>query len=180
MDSTGELITVLEYIGPDLDYLASCEPIERAFVLDPPPGPGIWMWEGKLYRSASEEHYEYELRGSYGPLTVQEAKQSMSGDAPWDPDLWYDRPPITASLPPPEPAPKPIRDSLWGENEPVDGSGRNLRENADWYAKELNLNENQRALLLHEFRNALLPDYLRNPTRGVERVMKILDAIGRR
>jgi len=90
-DSTGHLVSVIEYIGPGLDWLANAQPLSDSFLRwDPPPGPGIWMWEGEIRHSVSYEgERDFELDGTYRLLTVAEAKQSMSGDSPWDPDLWY-------------------------------------------------------------------------------------------
>lgn len=106
MDSTEELVVVLEFIGPELDWLQTFEPIANAFLAwCKPPGPGIWMWEGGLrWHTSYEGEHDFEMDGEFRPLTETEAKQSMSGDSPWDPDLWIEREPMTASLPPDPPS----------------------------------------------------------------------------
>lgn len=70
--------------------------------------------------------------------------------------------------------------SLWREDETVDGGGLVLSDHAREIAKLLALSEEQRSFLVAEIRNALVPDYVRAPTRGTERVLALMSAIANR
>lgn len=86
-DYAGKYVTVLEYIGSDLDRVVDRQNINEFFRdRTEYPGAGIWMWVGKVTSDGEPE-------GSFRSLTPEEVQQSMSGDSPWDPDLWYDRTP---------------------------------------------------------------------------------------
>ena len=54
-----------------------------------------------------------------------------------------------------------------------------LAAHSTYLAEKLRLSEEQKGLLLHELRNALLPVEIRAPSRGVKRVMALLDAIAK-
>lgn len=138
IDATGFLLVVLEYIGPGLDWLSTFEPLSNAFLRfadELPETPGIWMWEGQLRTHVSYEgERDHYLTGTFRPLTETEAKQSMEGDVPWDPDLWLEREPLTASLPPP--APKTIEANLEGRIHPGEKITllqlKDIPEDASW------------------------------------------------
>jgi hypothetical protein len=75
----------------------------------------------------------------------------------------------------------------WRDDEPVDGAGLPLRAHADALAARLALDENQRATLVAELRNALVPaldDAERTGADGaakaIERVLELTSAIRRR
>jgi len=62
---------------------------------------------------------------------------------------------------------------------PVDGGGRPLADHVRDLAEKLQLSEEQRSLLVAEVRNALVPVHLRTPSKGVIRVLALMDAIAR-
>jgi len=107
-DSTGALVLVIEHIGPGLDELQGLENISDVFLREaPPPGVGVWMWEGEVRISVAPDGQRSSLlEGTYRLLTEDEAKVSQSGDSPWDPDLWYEKEPV------------------WGRNRSRDGDDR--------------------------------------------------------
>lgn len=74
----------------------------------------------------------------------------------------------------------------WRDDEPVDGAGLPLRAHAESLAAHLTLDESQRATLVAELRNALVPaldDAERHgaerAAKAIERVLALADAIRR-
>jgi hypothetical protein len=65
----------------------------------------------------------------------------------------------------------------WRDGEPVDGAGLPLRAHADALAAHLALSENQRATLVAELRNALVPALDDAERRGAEDAVKAIERV---
>jgi hypothetical protein len=65
----------------------------------------------------------------------------------------------------------------WRDDEPVDGAGLPLRAHAEALAAHLALDENQRATLVAELRNALVPALADAEKRGAERAAKAIERV---
>lgn len=87
--SDGEHGIVLDYIGPDFDYMVHVD--TGAFHHDEWEGTkaGVWIWEGRLQSSTDYfgEHDEW-LEGRFRALTADEWDLHRLNDSPWDPADW--------------------------------------------------------------------------------------------
>lgn len=87
--SDGEHAILLDWIGPDLDYLNHVD--SGTFHHDEWAGTkiGIWIWEGRLRSSRDywDEHDEW-LEGDFRKLTRDEWADYCVNDCPWDPADW--------------------------------------------------------------------------------------------
>lgn len=65
----------------------------------------------------------------------------------------------------------------WHDDEPVDGAGLPLRAHAESLAAHLALDESQRATLVAELRNALVPALDDAEAHGAERAAKAIERV---